>query len=71
VAINRVDALQAKSGPAPRWLSMTLIVWLASAALGVATLTKHEDKPEGTARPPAHLPAHMESPTAHDLPALA
>jgi len=71
VAINRVDALQAKSGAAPRWLGVALIVWLAGAAVGVATLPKHQDKPEGAARPPAHRPVDMESPTVHDLPALA
>jgi hypothetical protein len=50
---------------------MALIIWLASAAIGFATLPKHQDKPEGAARPPAHLPADMQSPTAHELPPLA
>jgi hypothetical protein len=52
-------------------LTVALIAWLASAAVGVATLPKHQDKPEGAARPPAHRPVDMESPTVHDLPALA
>jgi hypothetical protein len=71
VVIKRVDTLQAKSGAGPRWLSIVLIVWVAGAAVGVATLPKHEDRPEGTVRPPAHRPVGMESPTIHDLPALA
>ena len=69
--MNRVPAPQGKSGSASRLLIIPLIVWLAGAAAGIASLPKHEDRPEGEARPPAHLPANMESPTAHDLPALA
>jgi len=71
VSNNRADALNEKPGSRSRWLSMALIVWLASAAVGVATLPKHEDKPAGAVRPPAHRPVDMESPTVHDLPALA
>jgi hypothetical protein len=71
VSINRADALNEKSGSRSRWLSIVLIVWVAGAAVGVATLPKHEDRPEGAVRPPAHRPVGMESPTIHDLPALA
>jgi hypothetical protein len=70
VSINHVDALNDKPGSAPRWLGIALIVWLGGAAVGVATLPS-DDRPAGTARPPAHRPIDMESPTGHDLPALA
>jgi hypothetical protein len=71
VSMNRVAAPQGKSDSASRWLMIPLIVWLAGAAFGIASLPRHEERPEGEARPPAHLPADMESPTAHDLPAVA
>ena len=69
--MKRVAAPQGNSGSAPRWLMIALIVWIVGAAIGIASLPRHEERPEGEARPPAHLPANMESPTAHVLPAVA
>jgi len=48
-------------------------VYHRSGAYGIVITkgARHEDKPAGAVRPPAHRPVDMESPTVHDLPALA
>ena len=62
---------QSVPGPARRWLTVALIVWIGGAAVGIATLPKREGKPTGSARPPAHRPVDVETPSAHDCPDVA
>lgn len=64
--------LEAPSSAA-RWLAIALIVWLAGAAAGFATMRKHPDVPTWTPKPPAHQPVDIESPLmlAHNPPAVA
>src|SRR5206468_9732419 len=56
---------------APRWLSVALIIWFGGAAIGIATLPRREGRPTGYARPPAHRPVDIETPSPHDFPDVA
>jgi hypothetical protein len=60
------------STSAARWLAIALIVWLAGAIAGFVMLPKRTASPEGTVRPPVHRrPVDIESPSMHNLPAIA
>jgi len=67
----RASAGRANPGPARTYLTVALIVWFGGAAIGIATLPRREGRPAGTARPPAHRPVDIESPSTHDLPNVA
>jgi hypothetical protein len=60
------------SSRATRWLAIALLIWLAGALAGLATMPKTKAAgPTWAPKPPAHRPVDIESPSTHDVPPVA
>jgi hypothetical protein len=73
VSTTIAGALRETNGStsAARWLAIALIVWLAGALAGFASLPKRQSVRSWTTKPPAHRPVGMESPSDHWFPPVA